>query len=400
MDDDILDIKLLPAWSPSSVKRELQSALGRSQLLQASIAYWTVSDRLFGPLLSQALGDASGFVCVDLHLPTDIDALATVVRRGAHVRWYCEDIATYADSGRKEPPCLLHSKMLLFWSKDGTAELWVGSHNWTNRAIAGLNVESSLIVRMRHSSRLFADAADYLQKIRSISHEFDLSRIDSYKQTQQALAKPTKAFIELEAQNASSLDNITIRLFGTDASDQRQLSTVGDRVWLSVFDSESEEECLYPATILHSGVMPAFNPAAGGLTFPEDRYAFRRGHRFPALLPKGPVDAAVYTQAHYFVTLELSHRDESVVAEYPRPKVDAWVEVHEGTSPLLERLDADARQVLFGGGHPQPMRPRFQVEGQVEVSTSTELTLAERRNQAERPLVTRRTLRRKRIAAP
>jgi hypothetical protein len=53
MDDDILDIKLLPAWSPSSVKAELRSAMGRAQLLQASIAYWTVSDRLFGPLLTK-----------------------------------------------------------------------------------------------------------------------------------------------------------------------------------------------------------------------------------------------------------------------------------------------------------------------------------------------------------
>ena len=396
MDDDILDIKLLPAWSPSSVKAELRSALGRAQLLQASIAYWTVSDRLFGPLLTKALGDPTGFLCVDLHLPTDIDALATLVRKGAQVRWYCEDIATYTDSGRKEPPCLLHSNMLLFWSKDGTAELWVGSHNWTNRAIAGLNVESSLVVRMRHSSRLFADAADYLERIRKISNHFDLAKIDSYKETQQALAQRTKAFIELEAQSASSLSNITIRLFGTDTADQRQLSTVGDRLWLSVFDSESEEEYLYRATILHSGLLPASNPAAGGLTFPEDRYAFRRGHRFPVLLPKGPVDPAVYTQAHYFVTLELGPLDESVVTEYPRAKVDAWVEVGEGISPLLERLDADARMVLFGGEPPRPMRPRFQVAADVDESESTALTLTERRDQDERPLVTRRILRRRR----
>jgi len=123
-------------WSPSSVKAELKSALKHSQLLQASLAYWTVSDRLFGSLLSKALSDTSGFVCVDLHPPTDIDSLATLARKGAHVRLYC-DITTYADTGRKEPPCLLHAKKLLFWSKDGTAELWVGSHNWTNRAFAG-----------------------------------------------------------------------------------------------------------------------------------------------------------------------------------------------------------------------------------------------------------------------
>ena len=335
MDDDILDIKLLPAWSPSGVKTELQSALKRSQLLQASVAYWTVSDHIFGPLLSRPLSNDSGFVCVDLHLPTDIDALATLAQRGAHVRWYCENITTYADSGRKGPPCLLHAKMLLFWSNNGTAELWVGSHNWTTRAIAGLNVESSLVVRMRHQSRLFADAAEYLRRIRDISERFDLSKVDSYKEIQRAAAQRTTAFIELEALDASALDSVTIRLFGTDADDRKQLSTVGDRVWVSVFDSDSEEECLYPATILHSGMMPAANPAAGGLTFSRDRYAFRRGHQFPVLMPKGLVAAAVYAQAHYFVTLELKVRDESVVAEYPRQTVDAWIEVPENMSPLL-----------------------------------------------------------------
>jgi hypothetical protein len=263
-----------------------------------------------------------------------------------------------------------------------------------------LNVESSLVVRMRHSSRLFADAAQYLQKIRDISDPFDLSKIDSYKATQQELAKRTKAFIELEAQNADTLGDITMRLFGTDAADRKQLSTVGDRVWVSIFDSESAEECFYRATILHSGLMPAYNPAAGGLTFSEDRYAFRKGHKFPVLLPKGPVDPTVYAQAHYFVTLELSRREDSMVAEYPRPKVDAWIEVHDEMSPLLERLDADARQVLFGNRSPRPMRPRFQVEGEAESEASTALTLSERRNQAERPLVTRRIVRRKRSGTP
>ena len=80
MDDDILDVKLLPAWSPSGVKTELRSALKHSQLLQASVAYWTVSDRIFGPLLSRPLSDASGFVCVDLHLPTD-RAVSTTLRQ-------------------------------------------------------------------------------------------------------------------------------------------------------------------------------------------------------------------------------------------------------------------------------------------------------------------------------
>ena len=69
--------------------------------------------------------------------------------------------------------------MLLFWSRNNPAELWVGSHNWTNRAIFGLNVEASLVVELRDSSRLFCDAAEYLQKIKGICEVFDLSKIES-----------------------------------------------------------------------------------------------------------------------------------------------------------------------------------------------------------------------------
>ncbi len=66
-----------------------------------------------------------------------------MVQQGGRVHVYYEDIPTYTDRGCKEPPALLHAKMLLFWMPDGTAELWVGSHDWTKRALLGLNVEAS-----------------------------------------------------------------------------------------------------------------------------------------------------------------------------------------------------------------------------------------------------------------
>jgi hypothetical protein len=156
MDHGILEIKLLPEWSPSSVQAVLKSALSRSQFLQAGIAYWTVSDQVFGRVLPNALRDDNGFLCVDLHPPTDIDALAALVRKGAHIHLFCEDMAT-PDAARKERPHLLHTKMLLFWLKDQTVELWVGSHNWTNRSIAGLNIESSIVIQARNSSILLGN---------------------------------------------------------------------------------------------------------------------------------------------------------------------------------------------------------------------------------------------------
>lgn len=85
------------------------------------------------------------------------------------------------DVGRKELPCLLHAKMLLFWSKGRTAELWVGSHNWTKRAILGLNVEASLIVRLTDSSPLFAAAAEYLARMKGIAEPLYVAKVDFYK---------------------------------------------------------------------------------------------------------------------------------------------------------------------------------------------------------------------------
>lgn len=161
MGDGILNVSLLPAWSPSSVKAALTAALSRSTRLQAGIGYSTIDSALLGPDLVRAIQHESGFVCVDLHPPTEVDALATMAQQGGRVHVYYEDIPTYTDQGRKEPPALLHAKMLLFWSKGGTAELWVGSHNWTKRAILGLNVEASLVVRLKDSSPLFAAAAEY-----------------------------------------------------------------------------------------------------------------------------------------------------------------------------------------------------------------------------------------------
>ena len=122
MDDGIFEIKLLPAWSPSNIQAVLKSALSRSQFLQAGIAYWTVNDQIFGSSLPRALRDDNGFVCVDLHPPTDIDALAALVRKGAHVYLFCEDITT-PDTGRKERPHLLRHKdvALLVEGPDGGA---------------------------------------------------------------------------------------------------------------------------------------------------------------------------------------------------------------------------------------------------------------------------------------
>src|SRR5438552_4731124 len=388
MDDGIIEVNLLPSWDRPSVRGALKSAFSRCQLLQAGIAYWTVKDSMFGACLPSALGHASGFLCVDIHPPTDIDALAELVKKGSHVHLYCEDVTTYADDGRKDPPYLLHTKMLLFWSPDRTAELWIGSHNWINRAVLGLNVEASHVLRLHDSASLFCEAADYLGKIKNISECFDLSKVEFYKQLQRNMSEKTTPFIELEGNDAASLSNVTISLFGTDEEDLRELGTVRENVDVSVFDTHSGEEFLYPATILHSGMLAASHPSAGGITFSPRRYAYRVGRRFPVLLPNGEIEAEVLQKALYFVTLSLESLDVSVVADYVPAKTAAWDEVSDELSPLLRRLEPDARNILFHG-----RGRRLRYPSRMDVYESQAFTLAERRILPDRALVTRRILR-------
>lgn len=398
MDKDIFEVKLVPTWSRSSVLNALQTALGKSYLLQAGVAYWTVTDTLLGPALVRALKTQGGFLCVDLHPPTEIDALAALVRKGAQVYLYCEDIPTTTDFGRKEPPYLLHTKVLFFWSNDRTVELWVGSHNWTNRALAGLNIEASIIIRASDTSKVCTDTAEYLENIRKYSQEFDLSKVDFYKQAQRNMMQRTTPVIELEGIGADQLANITFGLFGTDADDLNALGTVRREVYVSVFDSNTEEQYLYPATIIHSGLLAAANRAAGGISFAPRRHAFRRGRRFPVLQPEGEVGRDILGRAEYFVTLNLKQLDRSQVAEVPPPRTTTWADVSPAQSPILARLDANASSLLFRGRPPQPRRPRVEEEPFETTGSNREpprriTTLLDRRQLAELPLVSRRILR-------
>jgi hypothetical protein len=188
------------------------------------------------------------------------------------------------------------------------------------------------------------------------------------------------------------LDNLTFRLFGTDAEDLKELGVVGRDVHASVLDSDTKQEYLYPASILQTGHLSGSHP----LSFPPSRYAFRPGRRLPVLLPDGAVGRDALANASYFVTLSLGRVDTSVTLGPVPAKTSAWVELNPEQSPLLQRLDPDSRSLLFGERHPRLRRPRFQTgAAPFDAEDSRDHTLAERRDLPQAKLVTRRILRKK-----
>jgi hypothetical protein len=389
VDDGILSVKLTPQWDSPSIRSSLQVSLSKSALLQAAVAFWTVSDKLLGCRISPALRHQSGFLCVDLHLPTDIDALASLAQSGAHISLFCEEIATYTENERKEPPCLLHPKMLLFWSTNNTAELWVGSHNWTNRAILGLNIEASVVIKMKDSSPLFCEAAEYLQKIRGICEEFDPTRVEYYKELQKSSDERTVPTIEVEASGAHNLGGTQITIFGDDLRDMKELGTFRKEVFLSATEnSANESEYIYPAEITQLGELNSANSAAGEISFSPRRHAVRLGRRLAVLLPYQEVAESSVKSSKYFVTLDLQERDNSISLGYPKARSGVWETSEPEASPLIRRLESSDRMELF-----RDRKLRLKLPTQIESQGTQELTLYERRGLQERNFLTKRVIR-------
>jgi len=387
--DGISSIEMAPDWNARDVRARIASCIARAHTLRSSIAYWTVPPDFVSPLLASRMTEPDGFLCVDGHLPTDIDQLAALVRLGASVRIRCEDIATYReDNKRQEPLYLIHAKILLFWMRDRTAELWVGSHNWTRRGIAGLNVESSLIVRMSDSSNLFTQAIEYLERIKRVCDTFDLADIDDYKEFQrkQQWQTPLKKTIEIEATDADTLDGLVINLFGSDPGDIKGVAPFGG-VYVDAYDESGAGKYLYRATVIQADLLEGYTTAAAGILFGPRRYAFRYGKRFPKLLPISKVTPDVLSAAAYSITLQIIRYERDLEAFDP-PTGGTCQEVPM-RSPFLDSLNPDQLEALFRGRPPVVRVPAE--TGVVPVSTELEI----RRELPEHSLIVRKIVRRR-----
>lgn len=118
-------------------------------------------------------------------------------------------------------------------------------------------------------------------------------------------------------------------------------------IHVALLDPRSDAQFVYPATILCiQDCCPRPTPPRGGISFAPRRFAYMHGQQIPTLHASGKVDAAVLNAAEYFVTVHLAELLPGVRAEAASPKAARFTGV--GESPLLVRVDAEAREGLFG----------------------------------------------------
>jgi hypothetical protein len=393
---EMLQAEIVPLTSNPDIRQRLACSIETAVCICAAIAYWTVTPTFVSGELPRLLAKQDSFLCVDIHYPTDIDQLDPLAKNGANVLVHLRELGSRTELQNKGmPEHLMHAKLLLFDMPDGTAELWSGSHNWTQRALVGPNLEASLVLTIRQNSEIYRQARATLDSIRSFCSRYRPELRDYYKWLQGGAVEGVVRVISLRGHEVAHLKDAVIGLFGSDDEDFQNLRvalrTVEEAVILAVTDCLTGHQYLYHARVLHAGLLGAAEPGASGLAFSERRYAEQQGRELPMLEPAAVPRLELVARAYFFSTLEV--QSHALPREYELasvPEDERWIgSPHD---PLVERMPPASRVMLNKRGL------RMKVAAMEAPTTQQERLPLEVRMAPQPKLVTRQILLRPNVA--
>ncbi|MCW5313117.1 hypothetical protein GTQ43_04570 [Nostoc sp. KVJ3] len=343
------DIELIPAVEKSSIKRRLEDALSKCDNVKGAVAYWTI-DTDFIKNLASVLQREDSYYCIDIHKPTNIDYLANFKQSGANIFLHNYDLksnsSNYELKKENKIPYLLHSKIILFEMPENNVEIWLGSHNFTQRAICGVNIESSFIIRSNKNSKIHKDVLDYLNFIKNSCIPFDINDVDFYKLLQGQHQEDTGSWVlQLIGENVANLvDEKTIQLLGIDNKDISD--KLGKEIIIQALDLNNEQEYIYKAKIIQAGEINSQNPKSSGITFSARRYAVRGLDKIPYLRSEQEIEPSFLKNFNYYINLEITEiLIDYEIYEKPRKNQQIWKEIVN--APHLNRMDKEDQKILF-----------------------------------------------------
>lgn len=307
---------LLPvSFSNRTIRERLNASIARARALRASVAFWTLPPGYLHENFGRLMQQADSFCCVDVHWPTSLEVMAQHYGKGARGFYlYCKEI--YQTGKLQARHNLLHTKMLVLDMPGGEAEIWVGSHNFTQYALNGVNLEASVVLTCRKNSGLYRQARAYVEAIREKGEclPFDPARLAEYKALQRGGLGAAGAGEEVEVlplvgNDILSLRGKTLLLLGDDA---RELARFGraeaekSKLLIRAGDLQTHREYLFEATIQSSGRIDRLDELSYGIDFTPRPYALRRRRFIPytAYRSKGFGGEAL-TEFAYWVNLQL-----------------------------------------------------------------------------------------------
>ncbi|MDF1553868.1 MAG: phospholipase D-like domain-containing protein [Deferrisomatales bacterium] len=387
----IQSIELVPSFDAPSVLGRLRGSLAEARSLRAAVAYWTVpAAKLSDDLVPRLSG--GGFLCVDLHLPTDIDELSRMKRAGANI--YLHLLSPNPQPGdlkSRMPPHLMHAKMLLFDHDEGAAEVWVGSHNWTARALTGLNVEASTVTRLETRCSFCQDAVHFLEQIRTSCVPFNSNDVDYYKWLQGQAMGEVEWIVDLTSEHAGHVGNRRITLFLSSEREFKNLKKVDQDIKLSVIDRTTNEEYLYDARVRDTE-----HVNRSGVEYDSRLFAFHTEGTRPLI--EGPAEPPAHgvRQSRLWATLQVGSAPPAVLPEYAKSEVmqlrseDRWIP--EGKDPFERRVKKEDLSFFEKVGRALVRRPVSLMAFLGKEPAQEELAYLAQKEPRERPLIRKRVV--------
>jgi HKD family nuclease len=369
-----MDIEFLPTSGiQRNISNQLIESLKSCQAVKASVAFWSLDVQALGGRLLQALQKPESELYVDMQWPTDFTKLSDFyenikLKSPSPTLFIC--LRKHRDTEGSGLSGLLHTKLLLFDMGRGYWEIWVGSHNFTQKAISGINLEASLRIKGNISDSRFKELVqqveEYLRYIRKLCQPFDPQKVFLYESLRKT--RSDKELLEILESMLSEdviVDNIIIRRILTLKSKEadklagqtiillgnlsKELSYItyrnrgGKPILLRVRDIKTDQEYTYIAKLRPFDTID--NDPSKNVSFNDRRWAVRKvkskGQKIdpPVLEPAQDVTKALIETNKYYVNFDIGDiLNHEVIRYYTYPETDTaklW-RIDPETSPIEE----------------------------------------------------------------
>lgn len=370
--DAITSVELVPPIREPRILGRLSRTIDQAERIRAAIAYWCISPGAVNKQLVSSLS-RDGFLCVDFHLPTDIDILYGMKEAGANIYLHLlHPNPQPADLKTRMPDYLLHPKVLLFDLPGDKAELWVGSHNWTPRALSGLNIEASVVFLLTREAALYTRTKQFLEEICSLCEPFDLSSRSYYKWLQGQTTEDPVWVLDLQGELAPRLSGERVTVFETSEAQYRNLRNVDKDLIVSALEQDSGQECLYQATITDTGRLEG-----AGVTFGARIHGVHTGRGRPTVA--GPVvpEASAVAAACAWATVQVKEPLPLTFALFEMPPVERWQVTKDDA--FERRVASEDRKLFLKPGRSLVSRavPKAVYEGRRQPAAEAAMLMVE-----------------------
>lgn len=296
-------IEFIPPSPQQNVLKKLNELIEKSIEIKGLICYWTIPHKTLHDSFAHKI-TAKGFIAIDVHEPTNIDSLIPLVEIGSNIflHLYKATGTSEHPGTQKIPPHLMHSKIFFFKANNHQAIIWIGSHNATNRALQGHNIESSVLIRTALDSDFCQSVEHFLEAVRAKCEKMDLSLIDYYKWLQGHSSD--RKIIELLDPNNFAEEGFKFVLFITKTTDAKGLKTIDHEILVSITKNNGDE-IFFSATIGQLGKIKEYPD----LKFSIQYYAHRKERRIPSIAidTNSQIDE-IQQHSEYFAVFTLTQK--------------------------------------------------------------------------------------------